>query len=85
MVSQGGFERLRAADFPDDQPTKDCVVKTIKRITVRLSFLNMISPGASHKLVLCYDIVLLFVVVNLRKLACRCYVFIAHLCCVARA
>lgn len=33
---QGGFERLRAADFPDDQPTKDCVVKTIKRITVRI-------------------------------------------------
>ena len=32
---KGGFERLRAADFPDDQPTKDCVVKTIKRITVR--------------------------------------------------
>lgn len=35
LVKCGAFERLRVAEFPDDQPTKDCIVKTIKRITVR--------------------------------------------------
>jgi hypothetical protein len=32
---QGGYERLRLAEFPDEQPTKDCIVKTMKRIAVR--------------------------------------------------
>jgi hypothetical protein len=34
LVKCGGYERLRLADFPDDQPTKDCIVKTLKRIAV---------------------------------------------------
>lgn len=34
IVKQGGYERLRTADFPKDQPTKDCVQKTLKRIAV---------------------------------------------------
>jgi hypothetical protein len=36
---QGGYERLRLAKFPDDQPTKDCIVKTMKRIAVRAPLL----------------------------------------------
>jgi hypothetical protein len=35
IVKQGGYEKLRQADFPDEQPTKDCIVKTLKRIAVR--------------------------------------------------
>ena len=34
LVKCGAYERLRVADFPDDQPTKDCIVKTLKRIAV---------------------------------------------------
>lgn len=34
IVKQGGYERLRMAEFPKDQPTKDCVQKTLKRIAV---------------------------------------------------
>jgi hypothetical protein len=34
MIVQGGYERLRLAEFPDEQPTKDCIVKTMKRIAV---------------------------------------------------
>ena len=34
LVKCGAYERLRVAEFPDDQPTKDCIVKTLKRIAV---------------------------------------------------
>eukprot|EP00892_Ulva_mutabilis_P010074 jgi/Ulvmu1/7439/UM036_0100.1 len=37
IVKQGGYERLRVADFPKDQPTKDCVQKTLKRISERIN------------------------------------------------
>lgn len=36
IIKQGGYEQLRLTNFRDGQPTKDCVLKTLKRLAEKV-------------------------------------------------
>ena len=36
IIKAGGYAELRDLDFPDGQPTKDCINKTLRRLGVRV-------------------------------------------------
>lgn len=49
IIKVGGYEQLRQTDFPDEQPTKDCITKTLKRIAVRAASGGRLPAHASHR------------------------------------